>query len=114
GRRRGGERGGGAGEHPARLVAERRAAELQRYQAFFAHFSEGIAILDGSGKVLLLNPAGAAMLDVDPGQLEGRHVEDLTGALGADALTGLLCPVARRPPPHARAPSDRHLTPCVG
>src|SRR5262249_31760854 len=114
GRRRGGERGGGAGEKSARLVAERRAAELQRYQAFFAHFSEGIAILDGSGKVLLLNPAGAAMLDVDPGQLEGRHVEDLTGALGADALTGLLCAVARGEAlrdadVHARPPSDRHL-----
>ena len=88
-------RGESAREKSARLVAERRADELQRYQAFFAHVSEGIAILDGTGKVLLLNPAGAAMLDVDPGQLEGRHVEDLTGALGAEALTALLCAVAR-------------------
>jgi PAS domain S-box-containing protein len=108
-------RGESAREKSARLVAERKAAELQRYQAFFAHVSEGIAILDGSGKVLLLNPAGAAMLDVDPGQLEGRHVEDLTGALGADALTGLLCAVARGEvlrdvDVHARTPSSRHLT----
>ena len=88
-------RGESAREKSARLVAERRAAELQRYQAFFAHVSEGIAILDGNGRVLLLNPAGASMLDVDPAQLEGRHVEDLTGALGAEALTALLCAVAR-------------------
>ena len=108
-------RGESAREKSGRLVAERRAAELQRYQAFFAHVSEGIAILDGSGKVLLLNPAGAAMLDVDPAQLEGRHVEDLTGALGADALTGLLCAVARGEvlrdvDVHARTLSSRHLT----
>jgi len=108
-------RGESAREKSARLVAERKAEELQRYQAFFAHVSEGIAILDGSGKVLLLNPAGGAMLDVDPGQLEGRHVEDLTGALGADALTGLLCAVARGEvlrdvDVHARTPSARQLT----
>jgi PAS domain S-box-containing protein len=108
-------RGDSEREKSARLVAERRAEELQRYQAFFAHVSEGIAILDGTGKVLLLNPAGAAMLDVDPGQLEGRHVEDLTGALGAEALTALLCAVARGEVQRdvdvrARTPSDRQLT----
>jgi PAS domain S-box-containing protein len=108
-------RGESAREKSARLVAEQRAAELQRYQAFFAHVSEGIAILDGTGRVLLLNPAGAAMLDVDPAQLEGRHVEDLTGALGAEALTALLCAVARGEVQHdvdveACTQSSRHLT----
>ena len=108
-------RGESAREKSARLVAEQKAAELQRYQAFFAHVSEGIAILDGTGKVLLLNPAGAAMLDVNPAQLEGRHVEDLTGALGAEALTGLLCAVARGEvlrdvDVQARTPSNQHLT----
>jgi len=108
-------RGESAREKSARLVAERKAAELERYQAFFAHVSEGIAILDGTGKVLLLNPAGAAMLDVNPAQLEGRHVEDLTGALGAEALTGLLCAVARGEvlrdvDVQARTPSNQHLT----
>ena len=108
-------RGESAREKSARLVAEQKAAELQRYQSFFAHVSEGIAILDGTGKVLLLNPAGAAMLDVNPAQLEGRHVEDLTGALGAEALTGLLCAVARGEvlrdvDVQARTPSNQHLT----
>jgi PAS domain S-box-containing protein len=108
-------RGESAREKSARLVAEQRAAELQRYQAFFAHVSEGIAILDGNGRVLLLNPAGAGMLEVDPAQLEGRHVEDLTGALGAEALTALLCAVARGEVQRdvdvqARTPSSRHLT----
>ena len=88
-------RGESRREKSARIVAEQRAAELKRYESFFAHVSEGIAILDGAGRVLLLNPAGAAMLDVDPARLEGRNVEDLTGALGAEALTKLLCAVAR-------------------
>jgi PAS domain S-box-containing protein len=108
-------RGESQREKSARLVAERRADELQRYQAFFAHVSEGIAILDGKGRVLLLNPAGAAILDVDAGQLEGRHVEDLTGAVGAEALTTLLCAVARGEVQRdvdvmARTASSRYLT----
>jgi PAS domain S-box-containing protein len=108
-------RGQSEREKSARLLAERRAAELQRYQAFFAHVSEGIAILDGNGRVLLLNPAGAAMLEVDPTQLEGHHVEDLTGALGAEALTALLCAVARGEVQcgvdvDARTPAGRELT----
>ena len=108
-------RGESRREKSARLVAEQKAAELERYQAFFAHVSEGIAILDGKGRVLLLNPAGAAMLDVDAAGLEGRHVEDLTGALGAEALTVLLCAVARGEVQRdvdvqARTPADRHLT----
>ena len=65
--------------------------------------------------MLLLNPAGGAVLDVDPSQLEGRHVEDLTGALGAEALTALLCAVARGEvlrdvDVQARTPTSRHLT----
>jgi|RhiMethySRZTD1v2_1073278.scaffolds.fasta_scaffold79347_2 PAS domain S-box-containing protein len=108
-------RGESEREKSARLVAEQKAAELQRYQAFFAHVSEGIAILDGTGRVLLLNPAGAAMLEVDPAQLQGRHVEDLTGALGAEALTALLCAVARGEVQRdvdvqARTPFSRLLT----
>jgi PAS domain S-box-containing protein len=108
-------RGESEREKSGRLVAEQRAAELQRYQAFFAHVSEGIAILDGTGRVLLLNPAGAAMLEVDPAQLQGRHVEDLTGALGAEALTALLCAVARGEVQRdvdvqARTPFSRLLT----
>jgi PAS domain S-box-containing protein len=108
-------RGESQREKSARLVAEQKAAELQRYQAFFAHVSEGIAILDGNGRVLLLNPAGAAILEVDAAHLEGRHVEDLTGALGAEALTALLYAVARGEVQRdvdvqARTPAERNLT----
>ena len=51
-------RGQAEREKSARIAAEERAAELKRYEAYFAHLSDGIAILDGKACVLSLNPAG--------------------------------------------------------
>ena len=47
-------------EKTARIAAEERAAELKRYEAYFDHLSDGIAILDARACVLSLNPAGLA------------------------------------------------------
>ena len=71
-------RGKAEREKSARIAAEEHAAELKRYQAYFAHFSDGIAILDGQACVLSLNPAGSKLLDVSPAEAEGRHVNALT------------------------------------
>jgi PAS domain S-box-containing protein len=61
-------------ERTARIAAEERAALLARYEGFFAHVNEGVAILDERACVLSLNPAGARMLELTPQEARGRHV----------------------------------------
>lgn len=79
-------------EKSARIDAERRASELKRYEAFFAHVSEGIVILDGQARVLLLNPAGAAILDLSTArsEAEGQALSSLTLDVDASTLTSVL------------------------
>ena len=48
-----------------RLVEEARgeaARELERYADLVSHLSDGVAVVDRDGKIVLLNPAGAAIL----------------------------------------------------
>jgi PAS domain S-box-containing protein len=83
-------------EKSARLLAERRASELSRYESFFAHVSEGIAILDARARVLVLNPAGAAILDL-PGNrsdAEGKALSSLTLEVDSTTLTAVLTALA--------------------
>lgn len=61
--------------------AERRVDQLESYEAFFAHVSEGIAILDRNAEVLSINPAGAALLDLDATDALGRHINSLTNPI---------------------------------
>jgi PAS domain S-box-containing protein len=65
-------------EKSARIAAESRAAELKRYAAYFEHLYDGVAILDAQARVLSLNPAGLALLDLSSGQIEGRGINALT------------------------------------
>jgi PAS domain S-box-containing protein len=76
------ERGMTEREKHARLLAEERAAELARYEGYFAHLTEGIAILDERGRVLMLNPAGAELLDVSSADARGRPLQALTSPDG--------------------------------
>jgi PAS domain S-box-containing protein len=87
------ERGQTEREKSARIAAEERAADLARYESYFAHVSEGIAILDQKACVLSLNPAGAQMLDVSPSEARGRHVNALTNPTDDGALHELLLAV---------------------
>jgi PAS domain S-box-containing protein len=83
-------------EKSARLLAEHRASELSRYEAFFAHVSEGIAILDARARVLVLNPAGAAILDL-PGtraEAEGKALSSLTLEVDSATLGSVLTALA--------------------
>ncbi|HMK74153.1 MAG TPA: PAS domain S-box protein [Myxococcaceae bacterium] len=93
-------------EKVARIAAEQRAAALQRYAAYFAHVSDGIAVLDGRGRVLSLNPAGAALLDVEAEAAQGAPLHTLTRGAGEPALRELLDAVASG---HPLAPVDLTL-----
>lgn len=71
-------RGQTEAEKTARLAAEEQAASFKPYQLFFAHVSEGVAILDDKACVLSLNPSGAAMLDIPAVEARGRHLHQIT------------------------------------
>ncbi|WP_240359812.1 GAF domain-containing sensor histidine kinase [Pyxidicoccus trucidator] len=71
-------RGQTEAEKTARLAAEEQAASFKPYQLFFAHVSEGVAILDDKASVLSLNPSGAAMLDMPAHEARGRHLHQVT------------------------------------
>jgi PAS domain S-box-containing protein len=108
-------RGQSEREKSARIVAERRAAELKRYESFFAHVSEGIAILDEEGRVLLLNPAGAALLELSPEKVRGRPMQELIRTDGWEALASVLAAVGEGLPQRdvdlsLRTATDRLLT----
>ena len=82
-------------EKSARIAAEFRAAELKRYAAYFHHLSDGVAILDAKAHVLSLNPAGLSLLDLEPGQVEGRHVNTLANPTDERVLLDALIAVSR-------------------
>jgi PAS domain S-box-containing protein len=77
-----------AREMAARLAAERRVRDLERYAEFFSHVADGICILDEQGSILHLNPAGAQILGVSASEARGLRVQDL--AAPEDALAAVL------------------------
>jgi PAS domain S-box-containing protein len=89
------ERGQTAREKSARIAAEERASQLQRYESYFASMSEGIAILDEKACLLLLNPAGAGMLDVSQAEALGRHINALTNPTDDGVLMDVLWSISR-------------------
>ena len=58
-------------EVAARVAAEREVHQLRRYEEFFSHVSDGMAVLDEDGRVLTLNPAGCRTLGVAMEQARG-------------------------------------------
>jgi PAS domain S-box-containing protein len=78
--------------------AEERAANLQRYEAYFAHVSDGVAILDSGGRILSLNPAGAQLLGLPPGQARGRELRSLVNGGGVQSIQDLLASAASGTP----------------
>jgi PAS domain S-box-containing protein len=98
-------------EKAARIVAEQQAATLQRFAVYFAHVSDGIAVLDGQGRVLSLNPAGAALLDVEASAAQGASIQALTRGAADAALTELLEAVASDRP---RLPVDLSVQTTAG
>ncbi len=88
-------RGQSEREKTARIAAEERAADLQRYEAFFANVSDGIAILDARACVLSLNPAGTQLLDVSAQEARGRHINALTNPMDDGLIMDVLWSVQR-------------------
>ena len=58
-------------EVAARVAAEREVHQLRRYEEFFSHVSDGMAVLDEDGRVLTLNPAGCRTLGVSMDEARG-------------------------------------------
>ncbi|MFZ5443598.1 MAG: PAS domain S-box protein [Myxococcota bacterium] len=88
-------RGQGEREKSARIAAEERVAEMKRYAAYFDHLSDGVAILDARASVLSLNPAGQALLDLEPGQADGKHINTLTNPSDEALLLDVLFAVSK-------------------
>ncbi len=64
-------------ERRQRVAAERQLSQLRRYEEFFSHVNDGMAVLDEKGRVLTLNPAGCAILGVNPEAARGLLLPDL-------------------------------------
>ena len=84
-------------EKTARIAAEERATHLKRYESYFAHVSDGIAILDERAEVLSLNPAGGRILEVTPKKVLGKHIHSLTRPLNESILLDALWLFGRDP-----------------
>lgn len=109
------ERGKREQEKTARLAAEERVHELGRYASYFAHLSDGVAILDARACLLSLNPAGQSLLDLTPDGYLGRHVNTVTNPTDAGLLLDVLYSVSKGQVRadvdlHARTGAGRRLT----
>lgn len=82
-------------EKTARLAAEERARALKRYQSYFQHLSDGVAILDEKACVLSLNPAGLVLLDVTSREAIGRHVNAITNPTDDGLMMDVLMSVGK-------------------
>ncbi len=62
--------------------AERRVAELARFQDVFEHVSDGIALIaNADGTLQLVNPAACAILGVKPEELRGHRLKEFVQAV---------------------------------
>jgi PAS domain S-box-containing protein len=75
-------------EQRQREAAEKEISQLRRYEEFFSHVNDGIAVLDAEGRVLTLNPAGCAILGIRNEAARGLPLPELVG--GASAVEASL------------------------
>ena len=60
-----------------RLAAEEKAAALKRYEDYFSHLSDGVAILDEKRSVVSMNPAGLRLLELSLERAQNAHLYSL-------------------------------------
>lgn len=82
-------------EQRQRVAAERELSQLRRYEEFFSHVNDGIAVVDGDGRVLSLNPAGCAILGVPPDGARGMLLPELVASESAGEGERLWSELAR-------------------
>jgi PAS domain S-box-containing protein len=70
-------------ERLQREAAERELSQLRRYEEFFSHVNDGMAVLDENGRVLTLNPAGCAILGVQTDGARGLPLPELVATESA-------------------------------
>lgn len=71
--------------------AERRVAELARFQDVFEHVSDGIALIaNADGTLQLMNPAACAILGVSPAELHGHRLKEFVQAVDLSAFRSLV------------------------
>src|SRR2546421_12043918 len=82
-------------------------SQLRRYEDFFSHINEGMAVLDEQGRVLTVNPAGCSILGLHGEEARGLPPPELVAkesAMEASPLwRGLAGGGPGVPPPLARA-----------
>jgi PAS domain S-box-containing protein len=76
-------------ERQKRVAAERELSQLRRYEDFFSHVNDGMAVLDGGGRVLTVNPAGCAILGLQGEEARGLRLPELV-AKESEMEAGLL------------------------
>jgi len=75
------------GERQKRVAAERELSLLRRYEEFFSHVNDGMAVLGEDGRVLSLNPAGCSILGVSADAARGLLFPDLVAKESAAEAT---------------------------
>ncbi|MCC7384252.1 MAG: PAS domain S-box protein [Deltaproteobacteria bacterium] len=74
----------------ARLRAERRMKQLEKYQRFFDLAGDGLVIVDGRGRILFANREACAILGFDAADVTQIRLLDLVQQEGAARLEELL------------------------
>lgn len=83
-------------EKHARLAAEARAQALKKFESYFEHLSDGVAILDAKACVLSLNPAGSRLFEVSSADAVGRHLTALMNPSDEGLVLEMLTAVVQR------------------
>lgn len=76
--------------HLDRLESELRSRSLRRYREFFENSSDGVIVVDGQGRVVHINRAGAMMTGYAEGWLLGRPLLDIVDARHRDGLSDIV------------------------
>jgi PAS domain S-box-containing protein len=83
-------------ERRQRVAAERELSQLRRYEDFFSHVNDGMAVLDDQGRVLTVNPAGCAILGIQSDEARGLPLPELVAKESAMESSLLWRELARR------------------